>query len=72
MTTFPKTFTDFAAWVARPLGRIVTAVVGLAMTIVGLAMGVTIVMFPLGVTLALMGIAVFLCGLFAPSTMTGA
>jgi len=65
MTSFP-TFAGFAATVARPLGRILTVFVGLAIGMVGLAMCVTIVMFPLGVTLELMGIAVTLGGLFAP------
>ena len=72
MATFPKALADFAACVARPLGRIVTAAVGLGMTVVGLAMGVSIVMLPVGVTLALTGIAVLLCGLFAPRASTGA
>jgi len=72
MTTFPKSFGDFAARVARPLGRIVTAQVGFVMSIVGLAMGVSIVMFPLGMVLALTGIAVLLCGVFAAPASTDA
>ena len=72
MTTLPRTFAGFAASVARPLGRILTVVVGFAIGIIGLAMCVTIVMFPLGVTLGLVGIAVLLCGLFAPPISTDA
>ena len=51
------------------LGRIfehaVAVVVGLAMMIVGLAMGVTMVMLPVGVVVGLLGVAIFVGGLFA-------
>jgi hypothetical protein len=43
-----------------------TIAIGFAIAMVGLAMCVTIVMLPLGVALGLMGIAVLLCGCFAP------
>lgn len=72
MTTFPRTLADVAASVARPLGRILTAIIGFAIAMVGLAMCVTIVMFPLGVALGLIGIAVLLCGFFAPPMSTAA
>ena len=72
MTSFPGTFAGFAASVARPLGRILTVFVGFVIAMIGLAMCVTIVMFPLGVTLGLIGIAVLLCGVFAPPFSTGA
>lgn len=72
MTTLPNTLAGFAAAVARPLGRILTVVVGFAIGMAGLAMCVTIVMFPLGLPLALSGVALVLCGLFAPPTSTEA
>jgi len=72
MTTFPRTLAGFTSSVARPLGRIVTVIVGFTIGTVGLAMCVTIVMFPLGVTLGLIGLAVLLCGLFAPPMSTDA
>ena len=72
MTTFPRTFADVANSVARPLGRIPTTVAGFVVAMIGLAMCVTIVMFPLDVTLGLIGIAVVLCGLFAPPMSTDA
>jgi len=40
------------------------------MTMVGLAMTVTIVMLPLGVTIGLAGVAILLCGIFAPPMST--
>jgi len=72
MTTFPRRFAGFAASVARPLGGVFTIVVGFAAGMAGLAMCVTVVMFPLGVTLGLIGIALLLCGLFAPPISTHA
>jgi len=72
MITSPRTFADCAASIAHPLGRILTVLVGFAIGMVGLAMCVTIVMFPLGVTLGLVGIAVVLCGVFAPPMSTDA
>jgi hypothetical protein len=72
MATFPRTFEGLAASIVRPLGRILTAVVGFAIGMVGLAMCVTIVMLPLGVTVGLIGIALLLCGLFAPPLSTDA
>lgn len=69
MTTFPRTFVEFAAWVARPLGRLATVILGFVTTWWGWRER-AIVMFPMGVTLALLGIAVFLCGLVAPPVLT--
>jgi hypothetical protein len=57
-----------AARVAGKLGRLATMVVGFVMSMVGLAMIATIVMLPFGLFIGLLGVAVFLCGVFAPTT----
>ena len=49
----------------RLFERAAAVVVGLAMMIVGLAMGVTMVMLPAGLVVGLLGVAIFVGGLFA-------
>ena len=61
---------QFAARVAGALGRMATVLLGIFMTMVGLAMTATIVMLPVGVTIGLAGVAMCLCGIFAPRTST--
>ena len=64
------TLSHVAARVAGALGRLTTVLLGIFMTMVGLAMTVTIVMLPLGVTIGLVGVAILLCGIFAPPMST--
>ena len=71
MKTFSQPLADVAARVVRPLGRLLTLVAGLVMMIVGLAMMVTIVMLPIGTIIGLLGVAVFICAVFAPRSLTG-
>ena len=49
----------------RLFERAAAVVVGLAMMIVGLAMGVTMVLLPAGLVVGLLGVAIFVGGLFA-------
>ncbi len=69
--TLSHTLSHIAVRVAAPLGRLVTIIAGFVITMVGLAMIATIVMLPLGVTLGLLGIAIVLCGVFAPPHSSG-
>jgi hypothetical protein len=47
------------------LGHIAAIVVGLAMMILGLALGITMIMLPVGVVVGLAGAAIFVGGIFA-------
>ena len=48
----------------RFVGHVIAIVVGLALMVVGLAMGVSVVALPAGIPLGLGGLLVFLWGLF--------
>ena len=70
MNTLSRVLDDFAARVIRPLGKLVTLGVGIAMMIVGLAMTATIVMLPIGIVIGLLGVGLSVCALFAPRSLT--
>ena len=54
------TFAGSLAWHA------VAVFVGLALMVIGLALGVTMIMLPVGIVVGLGGLCVLLVGLFAP------
>jgi hypothetical protein len=52
------------------LGHVVAIIVGLILSVVGLAMGVTIVMLPIGIGVALIGLALVVWGVIGYSQQT--
>ena len=56
---------DALVGVGRFFEHAAAVVIGLAMMVVGLAMGVTMVMLPVGLVIGLLGVAILVGGLFA-------
>ena len=44
--------------------RVVMATTGVALMVVGLALGVSVVMLPIGIVVGLTGVGVLVCGVF--------
>ena len=60
--TFPHTIREWFTFAERSVLRFLMTGVGLALMIVGLALGVTMVMLPAGLVIGLVGVALFVWG----------